>query len=99
PPERLHQAARAELTRLLGSPSPRIRRLAAAALARTGDAAALDGLSRDLATEQSALAQIQIAYALARAGRAEGREHLLEGVSHKRRDVRIDAAGALVELG
>jgi HEAT repeat protein len=98
-PQALYRAALAELGRLLDSPSPRIRRLAAQALARTGDAKALGVLAELLESEPSTLSRIQIAYALARAGAPAGRAHLVSGLNHTRRDVRMDAARALVELG
>jgi HEAT repeat protein len=92
-------AATAQLRALMDSTSPRVRRLAAQALARTGDSAALTAL-RGLAREEpSGLSRIQMAYALARAGDREARESLRALLGVERRDVRVDAARCLVQLG
>jgi HEAT repeat protein len=95
---RLAAAAR-ELGSLAKSTSPRVRRLAAQALARTGDPAALELLRQLLAEEQSQLGRIQIAYALARAGDTRARDTLRGLLSAERRDVRLDAARSLIQLG
>lgn len=95
----LYQAAVAQLTALTRSPSPRIKRLAAQALARTGDKAALAQLRSLLTSEPSLLGRIQIAYALARAGDAQAREFLRTQLEASRRDARLDAARSLVQLG
>jgi HEAT repeat protein len=95
----LYRAAVAELGALGKSNSPRIVRLAAQALARTGDPAALARLRALLGEEQSQLGRIQIAYALARAGDQAAREELRRQLAAERRDVRLDAARSLVQLG
>lgn len=97
--DELHKAAIHELRALIDSPSSRIRRLAAMALARIADPQALDVLRELLASEPSALNRIEIAYALARAGDAAATQTLIQGLSAKRRDIRIDAAKGLVRLG
>ena len=95
----LYKAAVAELGVLSKSSSPRVKRLAAQALARTGDPAALGVLRGLLGEESSQLGRIQIAYALARAGDAAARAELEKQLAAERRDVRLDAARALVQLG
>ena len=91
--------AQAELRALMESGSPRVRRLAAQALARSKDPAALDLLKRMAREEPSQLGRIQIAYALARAGEGAAREALRIQLGSERRDVRLDAARSLVQLG
>jgi HEAT repeat protein len=98
-PDALYRAAVAELGRLSSSSSPRMKRLAAQALARTGDPAALAALRGLLGEEQSQLGRIQIAYSLARAGDKAALEELKKQLGAERRDVRLDAARALVQLG
>ena len=98
-PAALLVEATAQLRSLLDSNSPRIQRIAAMALARASDASALDRLDATLADEPSALGRIEIGYALARAGRESGWEVLRKSLGHPRRDVRLDAAGALIRLG
>ncbi|HKE19775.1 MAG TPA: HEAT repeat domain-containing protein [Kofleriaceae bacterium] len=92
-------AAVAQLRALMDSTSPRVRRLAAQALARTGDGAALTALRALAREEPSELSRIQIAYALARAGDRPAREALRGLLGVERRDVRVDAARCLVQLG
>jgi HEAT repeat protein len=92
-------AAQAELRALMESGSPRVRRLAAQALARGKEPAALDQLRRMAREEPSQLGRIQIAYALARAGDGAAREALRIQLGSERRDVRLDAARSLVQLG
>jgi HEAT repeat protein len=95
----LYRAAVTELGVLAKSSSPRVKRLAAQALARTGDAAALTELRGLLGEEQSQLGRIQIAYALARAGDQVALKELRVQLNVERRDVRLDAARSLVQLG
>ena len=95
----LYRAAVTELGVLAKSGSPRVKRLAAQALARTGDAAALTELRGLLGEEQSQLGRIQIAYALARAGDQVALKELRAQLNVERRDVRLDAARSLVQLG
>ncbi len=92
-------AAQSELRALMEEASPRVRRLAAQALARTKEPAALDQLKRMAREEPSQLGRIQIAYALARAGDGAAREALRIQLGSERRDVRLDAARSLVQLG
>lgn len=92
-------SAQTELRALMESASPRVRRLAAQALARSKDPAAVDLLKRMAREEPSQLGRIQIAYALARAGDAAAREALRIQLGAERRDVRLDAARSLVQLG
>jgi HEAT repeat protein len=92
-------AAVAELRSLIASSSPRVRRLAAQALARTGDADSLALLRRLKEEEPSQLGRIQIAYALARAGDTPARDDLRILLAAERRDARLDAARSLVQLG
>jgi len=101
PPDRdaLYRAAVAELGVLARSSSPRVKRLAAQALSRTGDAAALSELRALLGEEQSQLGRIQIAYALARGGDQAALKELRDQLGAERRDVRLDAARSLVQLG
>ena len=87
------------LRELVGSESARVRRVAAAALARTGDAASIAALVELLAAETSEITRLDIAYALARAGDARGSEALAAGLKSSRRDVRADAARLLILLG
>jgi len=98
-PQQIHERAAAELRALTESTSPRVRRLAAQALARTGDARALELLRALHKEEPSQLGRIQIAYALARAGDTAARDALRAELTADRRDVRLDAARSLVQLG
>src|SRR5690606_37915113 len=98
-PQQTHERAAAELRALTESTSPRVRRLAAQALARTGDARALELLRALHKEEPSQLGRIQIAYALARAGDTAARDALRAELTADRRDVRLDAARSLVQLG
>lgn len=98
-PARLQARAIAQLEELLQSPSLRVQRIAAMALARTQHEAALTALRAMVKDEASPLVVVQIAYALARAGDARGREVLLESLRSKQRDVKLDAARSLVQLG
>jgi HEAT repeat protein len=84
---------------LLESPSRRIQRIAAIALTRERNPAAVKHLQGLLERESSDLGRIEIAQALARAGEARGFEVLREALGNAQRDVRLDAARALVELG
>ncbi|HUH01989.1 MAG TPA: hypothetical protein VML75_08320 [Kofleriaceae bacterium] len=98
-PARLQARAIAQLESLLESPSVRIQRIAAMALARTKHEAALTVLRSMMKAEASPLVVVQIAYSLARAGDQHGHEMLLESLGSKQRDVKLDAARSLVQLG
>ena len=95
----LRRAATTALRELRSSPSRRVVRLATMALARTGDKDAIDGITELLESEESALNRIALAHSLARAGHDRGHQVLREGLSHKRRDVRSDAAIGLLNIG
>ncbi len=99
-PKLLYDNAVAELRKLLSSPSPRVRREAAMALARLKDPAALALLKKAMHAEPSRLVQMKVAYALARAGDVDGRAKLVLALKAKKRvDVRLDAAKMLIQLG
>jgi HEAT repeat protein len=98
-PARLLERARTELRGLLESSSPRLQRVAAMALVRERDPAAVARLRALLASESSELVKIDIAHALARAGDPAGEPALLRGLNADRRDVRVDAARALARMG
>jgi HEAT repeat protein len=82
----------------LGVESLRVRRVAAAALGRLGDAEAIQTLVDLLPTEQSEIAKLDIAYGLARGGDPRGLEILIAGMRSTRRDVKGDAARLLAAL-
>lgn len=98
-PSALEALAKTTLRELLDSSSAQVQRIAATALARTGEPAALERLGALLEVEESELRQIDIAYALARAGDARGTKLLQTSLGDERRDVRLDAARSLVQLG
>ncbi|MEO8846274.1 MAG: hypothetical protein ABI591_00200 [Kofleriaceae bacterium] len=91
--------ATAVLDHALASNTPRVQRLAASALARTGDPAAITALAAEIATETSELAKLDIYYALARAGDKRGGDGLALALNGPRRDVKSEAAGRLALLG
>lgn len=98
-PAQLYQVAVRALRGMIDSPSPRIQRIAAAALARTKDPKAIATLERLLQSEKNHLSRVQIGYALARAQVPAGRAFLVSSLRSRRRDVRLDAARSLVQLG
>ncbi len=98
-PKRLYDRALGELRQLMASPSPRVQRIAATALSRVSEPHALELLRKLLKTEPSPLVQVQIAYALARAGDDSGRAALVDELHSHQRDVKLDAAKSLVQLG
>ncbi len=87
------------LRELLASPSPRVARAAAIALARTCDDGARQHLTGAGKTESSELAGLEIAYVLARCGDPAGRDALIVALKSARRDVKADAARHLIVLG
>lgn len=93
------KAAREVLVKNLGSESPRVQRVAAAALARTGDAQAIAYLTGALAKETSDVSRLELAYALARAGDKKGLETLAANLQSTRRDVRAQAGRLLALVG
>ncbi len=98
-PEVLYDRAVQSLRELLRSSSPRLQRVAAMALSRTGDAAATEALRSLMRKSDSTLVKVQIAYSLARAGDESGRRALVASLSDRDRDTRLDAASSLVRLG
>ncbi len=97
-PAQMRRRAMDELRALLASPSPRVRRLAARSLARTGDKDALALLHKELAATRDQLSQVRMAYAIARGGDESGKATLVKLLKGSRRDVRLDAARSLVRL-
>ena len=91
--------ARKALVTELASNAPRVQRVAAAALARTGDPDAITVLVAALAKETSDIPRIELAYALGRAGDKRGTEALVTALGATRRDVRAEAARRLALLG
>src|SRR5262249_22550381 len=91
--------ARKALAADLADPSPRIRLLAAAALARTGDAGVAATLAEALPGEPSEIRRLEFAYALALARDARGTDYLIGALKSARRDVRLEAARSLALLG
>lgn len=103
PPARVAPAAHLEqalatLRTHLASTSPRVAQRAAAALARTGDAAAIAALVIALPTAQPAATRLELAYALARGGDDRGRAALVAGLRAARRDDKLEAARHLARL-
>ncbi len=91
--------ARTVLRAQLRSDSPRVQRVAASALARTGDPEAITQLANALGKETGDVAKLDLAYALARGGDKRGTEALAQALQSPRRDVKAEAAGRLVMLG
>ena len=98
-PSQLFREATEVLRELMESPSIRVQGVAASALARSGDEDALNRLSSLLTNQANLLDRVALAYILAREGREQGRKVLIDSLTHKRRDVRLDAARSLVHLG
>jgi HEAT repeat protein len=86
------------LVKNLGSESPRVQRVAAAALARTGDAAAIKYLTTALGRETSDVSKLDLAYALARAGDKKGIDTLVASLAGPR-DARLQAGRMLALVG
>jgi HEAT repeat protein/YHS domain-containing protein len=91
--------AQVALNDMLKSKSLRLRRMAAAALARTGDETAMTALASVSAEVEGDLAKAEIAYAMARGGNAKGRDELAQRMNTTRRDAKADAARLLAQLG
>jgi YHS domain-containing protein len=91
--------ATAVLREHLQSESPRVQRLAASALARTGDAEALAVLADALATETGDTARLDLAYGLARGGDKRGFDALMAAAAADRRDRKLGAGERLALLG
>lgn len=95
----LRRAAIEELESHLLAGGTRFQRLAGIALARIQNPSAVARLTELLAIEDSDLSRIDIAYGMALGGESKGRDYLVNELKNKRRDVRIDAARRLAELG
>jgi HEAT repeat protein len=93
--ERAKQLLRAQLA----ASTPRVQEVAAEALARTGDPDALAALATALGKEQSDIAKLDLAYALARGGDKRGTDALVAQLASSRRDVKLEAAQRLAWLG
>jgi hypothetical protein len=95
--------ARAVLEGDLAATSPRLQRLAAAALARTQHPAARDLLATHMAQtstgDLSDIARLDLAYSLARGGDKRGGDALASSLRSPRADVRDEAARLLALLG
>jgi len=91
--------AKAVLATNLKSDSPRVQRVAASALARTGDSDAIGQLVAQLGKETSDITKLEIAYAIARGGDKRGGDALVAALAAPRRDVRLEAARRLALLG
>jgi hypothetical protein len=78
---------------------PRVQRLAAGALGRTGDPAAVAMLQKSVKEEKVPAARFRLAYELARAGDKTGRDALAAGLSSPERSDKLDAATRLAHLG
>jgi hypothetical protein len=100
-PDRSAAVAQAEqvLRAHLASESPRVQQVAAAALARTRDPAAIELLVATIAKESVDLHKLELAYALARGGDDRGRTTLVAGLGSSRRDVKLEAGRRLAQLG
>lgn len=100
-PDRNTAVARARkvLQANMASPSPRVQRVAAAALARTKDAAALEMLAKELSEEKLDVGKLDLGYWLARGGDQRGRAALVAGLGSGRRDVKLQAGRLLAQLG
>jgi HEAT repeat protein len=91
--------ARVQLAAMLKSDSSRVQRVAAAALARTGDKDAIALLAAALGKDDSDLAKLETAYALARAGDKRGTDALVVALGSPRRDPKLEAGRWLARLG
>jgi HEAT repeat protein len=89
-----HDVLRAQL-----SAPPRVQRVAASALTRTGDDKARDVLADALRTETSDLGKVELAYALARGGDPRGLDALVTAASSAKRESKHEAGRRLAMLG
>jgi len=87
------------LQKQMKSDSPRVQRVAASALARTGDKAAIELLATALAKENGDLAKLDLAYALARAQDKRGVDALMASAKGAKRDPKLEAGRRLALLG
>lgn len=98
------ERARSVLRTQLKSNSSRVQRVAASALARTGDEEARETLAHALANETNEITKIDIAYALARSGDRRGTDAILAALNKARatldrRDPRLEVGTRLARLG
>lgn len=91
--------AKAVLAAQEKSDSPRVQRVAASALARTGDKGALDLLATAMKNETSEIAKLDIAYALARSDDKRGTDALIAALNGPKRDPKLEAGRRLAILG
>jgi HEAT repeat protein len=87
------------LTKQMKSDSPRVQRVAASALARTGDKDAIELLATALGKEPGDLAKLDLAYALARAQDKRGVDALMAAARGAKRDPKLEAGRRLALLG
>ena len=97
--DELFARALASLREFMESPSPRLQRISAMALARNRDVVAIERLGKLMHNNTSDLVGVQIAYTLARAGNQKGLDVLIASLRARKRDARLDAARFLVQLG
>jgi HEAT repeat protein len=76
-----------------------VQRVAASALARTGDTEAIELLAAALGKEPGDLAKLDLAYALARAQDKRGLDALMAAAHGPKRDPRLEAGRRLALLG
>lgn len=98
-PEMALERAKQVLAAQMQSNSPRVQRVAASALARTGDPKAIDFLVKAIESETSDTAKLDMAYALARAGDHRGADTMMAAVNSGKRDPRLEAGRRLALLG
>jgi HEAT repeat protein len=91
--------ARELLQKQIKAAPPRVQRVAAEALARSGDTDAIAWLAAALGKDESELAKLEIAYALARSGDKRGAPVLVAALGSPRRDVKLEAGRHLALLG
>lgn len=98
-PELALDRAKQVLAVQLQSNSPRVQRVAASALARTGDPKAIAFLAKAIESETSDTAKLDMAYALARANDHRGADTMIAAVNSGKRDPRLEAGRRLALLG
>ncbi len=92
--------ARAVLRGFVDSKSARVQRVAAEALARTGDPAAIEVLAKALAQPRlDPAGKLAVAYALARGGDKRGSDVLVAALTAPSREDRLTAGRLLAQLG
>ena len=97
--EELVSQAQQLLRKYITDGPTRVRRLAAGALGRTGDPAAVAALQEAVKEERVPAATLRLAYELARAGDKGGRDALVAGLASADRSDKLDAATRLAHLG